>query len=50
MIYHQDYQEVIETVLNWDLPDEAFADAINQQFAFIASRSGDVYDQNTSLQ
>ncbi len=50
MMYHQDYLEVIETVLTWDLPDEAFADAINQQFAFIASRSGDFYDQNTSLQ
>ena len=50
MMYHQDYLEVIETILNWDLPDEAFTDAVNQQFAFIASRSGDVYDQNTSLQ
>ena len=27
----QHYLETIETVLAWDLPEEAFADAINQQ-------------------
>jgi hypothetical protein len=27
----QHYLEAIETVLSWDLPEAAFADAINQQ-------------------
>lgn len=30
--YRQNYLEAIETVLAWDLPDEVFADAINDQF------------------
>lgn len=46
----QHYLETIETVLAWDLPEEALADAINQQFAFITHRTGDVNDQDTSLQ
>ena len=49
-MYHLHYLEAIETVLNWDLPDEVLADAINQQFAFITHQSGDIYDQDSSLQ
>lgn len=49
-MYHQHYLEAIETVLTWDLPEEALADAINQQFSFITYRSGDVNDQDPSLQ
>jgi hypothetical protein len=49
-MYHQHYLEVIETVLDWDLPEEAFADAINQQLAFIINRTGDINDQDSSLQ
>jgi hypothetical protein len=47
---HQHYLDVIETVLAWDLPEEALADAINQQIAFITNRTGDVNDQDPSLQ
>ncbi len=47
---HQHYLEAIETVLNWGLPDEAFADAINQQLALIAYPTGDLNDQDSSLQ
>lgn len=46
----QQYLDVIETVLAWDLPEEAIADAIKQQFAFITNRTGDVNDQDSSLQ
>ena len=49
-MYRQHYLDVIETVLAWDLPEEAIADAINQQFAFITNRTGDVNDQDSSLQ
>ena len=49
-MFHQHYLEAIETVLDWDLPEEAFADAINQQFAFITNRTGDENDQDSSLQ
>jgi hypothetical protein len=49
-MYHQHYLEAVEAVLAWDLPDEALADAINQQFAFITHRSGDQDDQDSSLQ
>ena len=37
----QHYLETIETVLAWDLPDEALANAIYQQFAYITNRTGD---------
>jgi hypothetical protein len=30
-MYNQHYLETIETVLSWNLPDAAFADAISQQ-------------------
>ena len=46
----QHYLDVIETVLAWDLPEEAIADAISQQFAFITNRTGDVNDQDSSIQ
>ena len=49
-MYHQHYLDTIETVLAWDLPEEAIADAINQQFALITHRSGDANDQDPSLQ
>ena len=49
-MFHQHYLETIETVLAWDLPEEAIAGAINQQFAFISNRTGDVNDQDPSLQ
>ena len=49
-MYHQHYLEAIETVLNWGLPDEAFADAINQQLALISYPTGDVNDQDTQFQ
>jgi len=49
-MYHQHYLEAIETVLAWDLSDEVLADAINQQFAFITHPTGDVNDQDSSLQ
>ena len=46
----QHYLETIETVLAWDLPDEALADVIHQQFAYITNRIGDVNDYDQSLQ
>jgi hypothetical protein len=49
-MYHQHYLEAIEVVLAWDLPEEALADAIHQQLAFITKQSGDVNDQDPSLQ
>jgi len=49
-MYHQHYLETIEVVLAWDLPEEALADAIHQQLAFITKQSGDVNDQDQSLQ
>jgi len=49
-MYHQHYLEAVEIVLSWDLPEEALADAINQQFSLITHRSGDVNDQDSSLQ
>jgi len=47
---HQHYLEAVETVLTWDLPEEALVDAFNQQFAFITHRTGDDNDQDSSLQ
>lgn len=49
-MYRQLYLEAIETVLAWDLPEEALAAAINQQYALITHRTGDVNDQDSSLQ
>ena len=49
-MYHQHYLEVIETVLTWDLPDEALTDAFNQQFALINHQSGDSNDRDSMLQ
>ena len=49
-MYHQHYLEAVETVLAWDLPENALADAINQQFALITYRTGDVNDQDAALQ
>jgi len=49
-MYHQHYLEAVETVLAWDLSDEVLANAIAQQFAFITHQSGDVNDQDPSLQ
>ncbi len=49
-MYHQHYLEAVETVLAWDLPEEALADAINQQFAFINHQSGAADDQDSLLQ
>ena len=43
----QHYLEMIETVLAWDLPDEVLADAIQQQFAYITNRTGDIDAQYT---
>lgn len=36
------YLETIETVLAWNFPEEALANAIHQQFAFITNRTGDI--------
>ena len=47
---HQHFQETIETVLAWDLPDEVFAEAISQQFAYITYQTGDSNDRDTQLQ
>ena len=41
----QHYLETIETVLAWDLPDEALANAINQQFAYLTNNTGDIDTQ-----
>jgi hypothetical protein len=49
-MYHQHYLEAIEVVLAWDLPEEALADAINQQLSLITHRSGDINDQDLLLQ
>ena len=49
-MYHQHYLEAVEVVLSWDLPEVALADAINQQFSLITHRTGDINDQDTSLQ
>ena len=38
----QHYLETIEAVLAWDLPDEALADAIHQQFAYMTNLTGDI--------
>ena len=46
----QHYLETIEKVLTFDLPEAAFADAINQQFAYITYQTGDVNDRDTQLQ
>ena len=43
----QHYLEMIETVLAWDLPDEALANAIYQQFAYITNRTGDSDNEDT---
>lgn len=34
--HHQNYLDAIETVLAWELPDEVFIDAINDQFRLMA--------------
>ncbi len=47
---HQHYLDAIETVLTWDLPDEALADAFHQQFTYIKFRNGDLDDQDSQLQ
>ncbi len=47
---HQNYLETINTVLAWDLPDEAFAEAISQQFVYVTYQTGDVNDRDTQLQ
>ena len=49
-MYHQHYLEAIETVLAWDLPEEALAEAINQQFTLITYLTGDINDKDSSLQ
>ena len=49
-MYHLHYLEAIETVLNWDLPDEALTDAFNQQLALITHQSGDFDDRDSMLQ
>ena len=41
----QHYLETIETVLAWDLPDEALANAIYQQFAYITNQTGNIDTQ-----
>ena len=41
------YLETIEAVLAWDLPDEALAYAINQQFTYIINRTADSDTQYT---
>jgi len=46
----QHYLETIETVLAWDLPEEAFAEALSQQFAYVKDQSGEDNDRNTQLQ
>jgi hypothetical protein len=46
----QHYLETIETVLAWDLPEEALANAIHQQFTYNTYRTGDLDDQDTQLQ
>lgn len=46
----QHYLETIETVLAWDLPEEALADAIHQQFTYNTYPTGDIDDQDTELQ
>ena len=46
----QHYLETIETVLAWDLPEEAFAEAISQQFEYVTYQTGDVNDYDPSLQ
>lgn len=46
----QHYLETIEIVLAWDLPEEAFADAIYQQFAYLTYQTGDINDRDSSLQ
>jgi hypothetical protein len=47
---HQHYLDAIETVLTWDLPEEALAEALHQQFTYIAFRTGDLDDQDSQLQ
>ena len=39
------YLETIDTVLAWDLPEEAFANAIHQQFSYITNPTGDIDTQ-----
>lgn len=46
----QHYLETINTVLAWDLPEEAFADAISQQLAYVTYQSGDINDRDIQLQ
>ena len=41
----QYYLDIIETVLAWDLSEEAFANAIHQQFAYIKNQIGDIHTQ-----
>ena len=49
-MYNQYYLEAIEMVLTWNLPDEALAEAFQQQFEFITHQSGDLNDYYPSLQ
>lgn len=49
-MFHQHYLEAVEVVLSWDLPEEALADAINQQLSLITHLSGDINDHDPSLQ
>lgn len=44
--HNQNYLEAIETVLAWDLPDEALADAINDQFRLIGLDSENALDRS----
>ena len=46
----QHYLETIETVLAWDLPLEAFAEAISQQLAYVTYQTGDLNDRDFQLQ
>ena len=46
----QHYLETIEKVLTFDLPEAAFADAINQHFNYLANLTGDVNDNDIQLQ
>jgi len=39
------YLETIESVLAWDLSEEAFANAIHQQFAYIKNQTEDIDTQ-----
>ncbi len=46
----QHYLEMIERVLDLNLSEEAFGDAINQQLAYMTNNLGEVNDYDQSLQ